>query len=116
LAFALRIATDEHSAIIEQEERDRRRTEALDAEQDRRIEQRRGPECLHGAREHECDTCLGQRRRRNVEHMGSLRASLSSPEPIESGREPIDPGDQAEPIEPAHLEIEEPAHLEAAAR
>lgn len=100
LAFALRIASDEHAAFAEQEERDRRRTEALDAEQDRRIEQRRGPECLHGAREHECDTCRGQRRRRNVEHMGSLRASLSSPEPIESGREPIDPGDSAVPIEP----------------
>ncbi len=110
LAFALRIATDEHSAIIEQEERDRRRTEALDAEQRRRVEQRRGPPCLHGSREAECDTCREQRRRRNVEHVKAFRARLSSPAPI-------DPGDQAVPIEePAHLEIGETAHLEAAAR
>jgi hypothetical protein len=97
LAFALRIASDEHAAFAEQEECDRRRAEALDLEQERRIEQRRGPACLHGAREHECGTCLGQRRRRNVEHVKAFRARLSSPEPI-------DPGDQVEPIEPQHLE------------
>ena len=96
-AFALRIATDEHKAICEQEDRDRRRAEALDLEQDRRIEQRRGPPCLHGAREHECDTCRGQRRRRNVEHVKAFRARLSSPEPIDLDA-------QAEPIEPEHLE------------
>jgi hypothetical protein len=118
LAFALRIATDEHKAICEQEERDRRRAEALEDEQRRRVEQRRGPECLHGAREHECGMCLGQRRRRNVEHVKAFRARLSGPAPI-------DPGEPAVPIEEPqhhvieeheHHVIEEHEHLEVAAR
>ena len=98
--FAFHIALAEHKAILEQEECDRRRAETQAAEQRRRLEERRGPECLHGSFEHECDTCREQRRRRNLEHAAAVRARLDRSELLpEEPERPTESSEVAEPIE-----------------